>query len=38
MLPYAAEIFRHFLQKEIAGVHPIVGAIDLFAVEGATRE
>ena len=36
MLPCAAEIFRHFLQKEIAGTHPIVGAIDLFAVEGAT--
>jgi aspartate 4-decarboxylase len=36
MLPCAAEIFRHFLQKEIAGAHPIVGAIDLFAVEGAT--
>jgi len=36
MLPYAAEIVRHFLQKELAGGHPIVGAIDLFAVEGAT--
>ena len=36
MLPYAAEIVRHFLQKELAGGRPIVDAIDLFAVEGAT--
>ena len=36
VLPYAAQIVRHFLQKEIAGAHPIVGAINLFAVEGAT--
>jgi aspartate 4-decarboxylase len=36
VLPYAAEIVRHFLQKELAGAYPIGGAIDLFAVEGAT--
>ena len=36
MLPGAAEIVRHFLQREIAGPLPIVGAIELFAVEGAT--
>jgi aspartate 4-decarboxylase len=36
MLPYSAEIVRHFLHKEIAGVCRIVGGTDLFAVEGAT--
>ena len=36
VLPYTAEIVRRFLQNELAGAHPIVGAIDLFAVEGAT--
>jgi aspartate 4-decarboxylase len=36
MLPHAAEIVRHFLQQEVAGPHPIIGGIDLFAVEGAT--
>jgi aspartate 4-decarboxylase len=36
MLPYAAEVVRNFLQKEMAGGQPIAGTIDLFAVEGAT--
>ena len=36
VLPYAAEIVRHFLRNELAGSRPIIGAIDLFAVEGAT--
>jgi aspartate 4-decarboxylase len=36
MLPLTAQLVRFFLEKEIASQRPFAGAIDLFAVEGAT--
>jgi aspartate 4-decarboxylase len=36
MLPFCEAIVRRYLQKEMFADEPIAGAIDLFAVEGAT--
>ena len=36
ILPNAADVIGRYLRQELAGLRPIVGAIDLFAVEGAT--